>query len=138
MKTMIRHIASYLLAAAVLAGAAGCVDDFRPDVGTVGEGETAVDVTVEFDLVDPVDITSRAGADDVADGDIMDAVSSFHMVLYTKEGAAPFADGKTYAVAMKGAETNHDGSVGCNDGSFYLCSANVKGYNSHKIVFLEL
>ncbi len=96
MKTMIRHIASYLLAAAVLAGAAGCVDDFRPDVGTVGEGETAVDVTVEFDLVDPVDITSRAGADDVADGDIMDAVSSFHMVLYTKEGAAPFADGKTY------------------------------------------
>lgn len=95
MKTMIRHIASYLLAAAALAGATGCVDDFRPGVGELGEGETAVDVSVEFDLVDEVDIMSRSGADDVADGNIMDAVSCFYMVLYTPEGKT-FADGKTY------------------------------------------
>lgn len=95
MKTMIRHIASYLLAAAALAGAAGCVDDFRPGVGELGEGETAVDVSVEFDLVDEVDIMSRSGADDVADGNIMDAISCFYMVLYTPEGKT-FADGKTY------------------------------------------
>lgn len=95
MKTMIRHIASYLLAAAALAGATGCVDDFRPGVADLGEGETAVDVSVEFDLVDEVDITSRSGADDVGAGDIMDAISCFHMVLYTPDGKT-FDDGKTY------------------------------------------
>lgn len=93
MTKKIQNIIATVFFAATALAICGCVDDFRPGFGTLGEGESAIDVTVSFEAPASVSLDSRSGVDK---GNVMDGISDFFLIIYHENINDTFDDGKTY------------------------------------------